>query len=221
MRSDFLVIGSGIAGLSFALKAARLGSVVLVTKKNKIDTATNLAQGGIAAVLDREDSSELHIEDTVVAGAGLCDEQIVRLVVDSGPERIEELIDIGVRFVQDNQSSSGLDLGKEGGHSRRRVAHAYDLTGREIERALLEKTKKSKNIQVFENHTAVDLLMMGNHSGDREVNGSRFCGGAYVLDDQGIVENWDEIGRAKAIVMKSLSPEHVEYLKNRKKTEEE
>ncbi len=188
MRSDFLVIGSGIAGLSFALKAARLGSVVLVTKKNKIDTATNLAQGGIAAVLDREDSSELHIEDTVVAGAGLCDEQIVRLVVDSGPERIEELIDIGVRFVQDNQSSSGLDLGKEGGHSRRRVAHAYDLTGREIERALLEKTKKSKNIQVFENHTAVDLLMMGNHSGDREVNGSRFCGGAYVLDDQGIVE---------------------------------
>lgn len=188
MRSDFLVIGSGIAGLSFALKAARLGTVILVTKKNKIDTATNLAQGGIAAVLDREDSAELHIKDTTTAGAGLCDERVVRLVVDAGPERIEELIDIGVRFVQDKQSSSGLDLGKEGGHSRRRVAHAYDLTGREIERALLEKTKKSKNIQVFENHTAVDLLMMDDRKNEAEGSSGKFCGGAYVLDDHGGVE---------------------------------
>ncbi len=188
MRSDFLVIGSGIAGLSFALKAAKLGSVVLVTKKSRIDTATNLAQGGIAAVLDKGDSAQLHIKDTAAAGAGLCDERVVKLVVDSGPERIEELIDIGVRFVQDTQSSSGLDLGKEGGHSRRRVAHAYDLTGKEIERALLEKTKVTENIRVFENHTAVDLLMLRDSSIDSKVSGGKFCGGAYVLDDQGVVE---------------------------------
>ncbi len=189
IQTDFLVIGSGIAGLSFALKASSLGKVVLVTKKNKVDSATNLAQGGIAAVLDQHDSSKLHVEDTVIAGAGLCDGKIVKHVVDGGPDRIRELIDFGVKFVKDGESSSGLDLGKEGGHSRRRVAHAYDLTGREIERALLEKTKSTVNIQVLENHTAVDLLMQQSKTGvlgEKEQN--KFCGGAYVLDESGRVE---------------------------------
>lgn len=187
MHSDFLVIGSGIAGLSFALKAARLGSVVLVTKKKQVDTATNLAQGGIAAVLDKEDSGEYHINDTVVAGAGLCDPDIVRLVVEDGPDRVRELIEFGVHFVKNSQSSSGLDLGKEGGHSQRRVAHAYDLTGREIERALLEKTKGQENITVYENWTAVDLLMLAEKEKNR-LEGERYCAGAYVLTESGVVE---------------------------------
>jgi len=188
MHSDFLVVGSGIAGLSFALKAARLGSVVLVTKKKQVDTATNLAQGGVAAVLNKEDSGEYHVNDTVVAGAGLCDRDIVELVVEDGPERVRELMEFGVRFVRDNVSSSGFDLGKEGGHSKRRVAHAYDLTGREIERALLEKIKAEKNITVFEDHTVIDLLLQGCDKDDRVGVEKKSCVGAYVLSEGGVVE---------------------------------
>ncbi|MBU0960796.1 MAG: FAD-dependent oxidoreductase, partial [Proteobacteria bacterium] len=129
MESDFLVIGSGIAGLSFALKCAELGSVVMVTKKRDVDTATNLAQGGIAAVLEQEDSVESHVEDTLVSGDGLCDEEVVRLVVENGAARVRELVDLGVYFVKDGATSSGFSLGREGGHSHRRVAHSYDLTG--------------------------------------------------------------------------------------------
>lgn len=182
MRSDFLVIGSGIAGLSFALKAARLGTVNVITKKEELDTATNLAQGGIAAVLNSDDSFESHVQDTLVAGDGLCDENIVRLVVEDGPERIHELIEIGVRFV--TEKTGDLSLGKEGGHSKRRVAHAYDLTGREIERALAEAAEKNRNIALFENHMCVDLLI-----DTRNENGSKTqitrCGGADVIDERG------------------------------------
>ncbi len=183
MESDFLVIGSGIAGLSFALKAAQLGSVVLVTKKRDIDTATNLAQGGIAAVLSKDDSYSLHEKDTLLSGAGLCDLDVVSMVVREGPERIRELVEIGVNFVRDEQNKDQLSLGREGGHSKRRVAHAYDLTGKEIERALLEKVKAIKNINFFENYTAIDLLIVEGE-GERA---RKECVGAYVLEEGGKV----------------------------------
>ncbi|MFT5699466.1 MAG: L-aspartate oxidase [Desulforhopalus sp.] len=175
MKTDFLVIGSGIAGLSFALKAATLGKVIVVTKKEKINTATNLAQGGIAAVLDSNDSFENHVRDTLEAGAGLCDEEIVRFVIGNGPERIAELIALGVDFVK--ESDGQLSLAKEGGHSNRRIAHAYDLTGKEIERALVAAVTANENITLLENHMAVDLITIGDDL-------SRRCVGAYILDEQ-------------------------------------
>jgi len=180
MDTDFLVIGSGIAGLSFALRVARLGSVVVVTKKDKVSSATNLAQGGIAAVLSPEDSREAHENDTLESGAGLCDREIVRMVVDHGPGRIQDLINIGVSFIE-NKETGGLDLGREGGHSQRRVAHSYDLTGREIERALLAAVKNNSNIQVYENFAAIDLLV------DEKEDGVKRCVGAYVLSENGVV----------------------------------
>ncbi len=181
MDSDFLVIGSGIAGLSFALRAAELGSVLLVTKKKEADTATNLAQGGIAAVLSGDDSEEMHERDTVLSGAGLCDPDVVKMVVKEGPERVGDLVDIGVDFIRD--SGGGLSLGREGGHSMRRVAHSYDLTGREIERALMEKVNVHPNVKVFEDHTVVDLLVGSSGLGEDE----EVCGGAYVLEEGGQV----------------------------------
>jgi L-aspartate oxidase len=194
MDSDFLVIGSGIAGLSFALKAARLGTVVLVTKKRDIDTATNLAQGGIAAVLSDDDSFDMHEKDTLLSGAGLCDVDIVRLVIQGGPKRIRDLIELGVQFVYDEKNKEKLSLGREGGHSKRRVAHAYDLTGKEIERALLEKVKSTKNIMFYENYTAVDLLVVNRGEKGRE---KRVCVGAYVLQDVGKVETF----KAKSTIL--------------------
>lgn len=185
MESDFLVIGSGIAGLSFALRCAELGTVVVVTKKKDIDTATNLAQGGIAAVLERDDSVESHLEDTVLAGAGLCDGDVVRMVVEDGPGRVADLIELGVRFVEDHNSFSGYSLGKEGGHTHRRVAHSYDLTGREIERALLEKVRGHRNIILLEEHIVVDLLMVAGALPGWVSNGDgRRCVGAYVMEGE-------------------------------------
>lgn len=180
LKTDFLVVGSGIAGLSFALRVAELGSVIVVTKKEEVDTATNLAQGGIAAVLDPGDSFEDHIDDTIISGAGLCDENVVDIVVKSGPGRIVDLVDQGVRFVRNKKNDNNYDLGREGGHSKRRVAHAYDLTGREIEGALVESVKKHSNIKVLENHTVVDLLIAGEE-------GTKKCVGAYVLEENGQV----------------------------------
>lgn len=180
MKSDYLVIGSGIAGLSFALRVSQWGDVVVVTKKRDIDTATNLAQGGIAAVIDEHDSVSEHIADTMASGAGLCDADIVRKVVSSGRERVEDLVNYGVPFVRDNDSGE-LSLGKEGGHSRRRVAHAYDLTGKEIERTLLLMVRKSPNIRLLEEHVAVDLLVKNS-------GGNQVCFGAYVMSgDRGVV----------------------------------
>jgi len=184
MNSDFLIIGSGIAGLSFALKAATLGKVVLVTKKRDIDTATNLAQGGIAAVLSDDDSFSMHEKDTLISGAGLCDLDIVKLVVSEGPKRIQDLVEVGVQFVRDENNEKKLSLGREGGHSKRRVAHAYDLTGKEIERALLERVKSTKNIQFYENYTAVDLLLAKRKRNGQE---RKACLGAYVLKEDGRV----------------------------------
>jgi L-aspartate oxidase len=191
--TDFLIIGSGIAGLSFALKAARLGKVAIITKKAKVDTATNLAQGGIAAVLSAEDSFELHIADTLRSGAGLCKEEIVRLVVTTGPERVRELLKLGVHFKVDANRPQQLDLGKEGGHSTRRIAHALDLTGREIENALLKNAAADPNITILENHLAVDLLI-ASKTGISVTSRAGFldrCLGAYVLNrSDNSVETW-------------------------------
>ena len=132
IKIDYLVIGTGIAGLSFALQAAKSGTVAIVTKKEKMEASTNYAQGGIASVFDLDDSFELHIKDTLQSGDGLCNESIVRMVVQDGPDRIQELISLGVNFSHQTDSSGNLDLGMEGGHSRRRIVHAADLTGREI-----------------------------------------------------------------------------------------
>jgi L-aspartate oxidase len=194
MESDFLVIGSGIAGLSFALKASRLGSVNVITKKKEVDTATNLAQGGIAAVLHGDDCFENHIQDTLKAGDGLCDEKVVRMVVENGPARIRELIDLGVRFVKEKDGR--LSLGREGGHSKRRVAHAYDLTGKEIERALVESVAQKKEISLYENHMCIDLLIEEKNDVHSTVNQKR-CVGCTVLDEKGSLQ----IFLAKVVVL--------------------
>ncbi|MFO7606096.1 MAG: L-aspartate oxidase [Desulfurivibrionaceae bacterium] len=190
--TDFLVIGSGIAGLSFALKAARLGQVTLITKKDKVNTATNLAQGGIAAVLSGEDSFELHIRDTLTSGAGLCHDDVVRMVVEKGPERIRELLELGVAFSRDEKEPDRLDLAREGGHSARRIAHSYDRSGQEIERALLQAVTDNPRITVLEDHLAVDLLLhskTGFPPENRQSEDDR-CLGAYVLGPDGVVATW-------------------------------
>src|SRR5437660_1751813 len=144
---DFVVVGSGIAGLTFALKAAKQGSVAVITKRKGADTNTAWAQGGIACVTSDEDSFELHVRDTLEAGAGLCDEKAVRAIVTEGPERIRELVDLGLHF--DEREISGhreLDLGKEGGHSKRRVLHVQDVTGKEIENTLLRQLNRQTHV---------------------------------------------------------------------------
>jgi L-aspartate oxidase len=194
MESDFLVIGSGIAGLSFALKASSLGTVNIITKKEEVDSATNLAQGGIAAVLNSEDSFDSHIHDTLKAGAGLCDEAVVKMVVENGPARISELIELGVNFVKGKDGS--LSLGREGGHSKRRVAHAFDLTGKEIERALIESAAKVNNIFLFENHMCVDLITEVQTDKDGATD-QKSCVGAYVIDEKGNIKTF----MAKVVVL--------------------
>lgn len=180
IKSDFLVIGSGIAGISFALKAAKFGTVSLVTKREKWESATFYAQGGIASVLSAEDSFEAHIKDTIEAGAGLCHQNIVEMVVKDGPSRILELMELGAHFTKRVVNNiEELDLGKEGGHSKRRIVHAKDMTGQEIEEALLKAAKAEKNITIYENHIAVDLI---THSKFVEKLNGDTCWGAYILN---------------------------------------
>ncbi|MBS1552209.1 MAG: L-aspartate oxidase [Bacteroidetes bacterium] len=177
MKTDFLIIGSGIAGLSLAIKLSSLGKVTIITKKQKAESNTNYAQGGIAAVMDVNDNFELHVADTLECGAGLCNEKAVRKIVSEGPERINELIEIGTRFSKNNGE---LLLGKEGGHSRNRIIHAKDLTGKEVERALLSKISKNKKIKIFEYYFAIDLLTYKNL---KKKNGNRNkCYGIYALN---------------------------------------
>ncbi len=177
--SDFLVIGSGIAGLSFALRAAEVGDVAIVTKKASAESATNYAQGGIAAVMGPEDSFESHVQDTLRAGAGLCNEGVVRFVVEQGPDAIQSLIDLGVQF-DPNERESGSDLGREGGHSERRILHAADFTGQEIERVLIERCEEHPRIEMLSHVMAVDLVTTEKlgRSGPPSVVG------AYVLDEE-------------------------------------
>src|SRR5947209_566177 len=159
---DFLVLGSGIAGLTFALKVPAQGRVAIITKKHRAESNTNYAQGGIAAVTSKEDSFELHVRDTLQAGAGLCKEDVVRTIVQEGPERIAELIELGMKFsereIPGPNGARELDLGREGGHSKRRILHAKDVTGREIERALLSAIAQRPSIEIFEDHIAIDLI---------------------------------------------------------------
>ena len=178
---DFLVIGSGIAGLSFAIRAAQYGSVVMITKKCESESNTNYAQGGIACVLDNLDSFESHISDTLIAGAGLCNRSAVETLVTEGPERIRELLEWGVKFSRTScsRNSYQLDLGKEGGHSAHRIVHAHDLTGREVERVLLNIAQAEKRITMFEDHCAVELIT--NHHLVKQERNNRCCG-AYVLN---------------------------------------
>lgn len=178
-KFDFLVIGSGIAGLSYALKVAKIGTVAVVTKKRSTDSNTNYAQGGIAAVISPTDSFEAHLADTIAAGCGLSRPAVVEHIVKAGPRCIQELIDIGVKFSQSDATADDtrLHLSREGGHSARRVVHAADATGREIEKALLHALHADKNIQLFENHIAVDLITAGNGP-------EKKCFGAICLDSQ-------------------------------------
>jgi L-aspartate oxidase len=173
---DFLVLGSGIAGLTFALEAAERGSVLVLTKRQRSEGSTNYAQGGIAGVLGPDDQPELHIQDTLVAGAGLCKREAVEVTVGEGPDRIRWLRQLGVEFdVQDDR----LHLTREGGHSRRRVAHVKDTTGREIERALLAACD-ARGVELREDQVAVDLVT----SGKLGLGGPNRVLGAYVLDRQ-------------------------------------
>jgi L-aspartate oxidase len=178
-KTDFLILGSGIAGLSLAIKASTLGSVAIVTKKEKSESNTNYAQGGIAAVTDKTDSFEEHISDTLICGAGLCNKEVVDFVVREAPPRIQELIEWGVNFTKSEEPPHLYDLGQEGGHHRRRVLHAKDLTGQEIERALHEKVDDLKNVRIYENHIGIDLILQKDDKGQ-----TIKCVGAYVLDIQ-------------------------------------
>jgi L-aspartate oxidase len=183
IESDFLIIGSGIAGLSYALEAAKHGSVNIITKKEDTEASTNYAQGGIAAVSSKEDSFEAHIEDTLKAGAGLCNPQVVKKVVEAGPRSIRRLKEIGVQFsTRRSGLKSRFDLGLEGGHSHKRVVHAADFTGREIEKGLLAAIAARPNIRIYENHFAIDLLTQHQLGGKQKTGEKTRCWGAYVLD---------------------------------------
>ena len=180
-RTDFLVIGSGIAGLTFALKAAKFGKVTIVTKAKLEDTNTKYAQGGIAAVFSEPDNFEKHIRDTIIAGDGFCNEKVVRMVVQEAPERIKDLIDLGVSF--DKKQDGTYDLAKEGGHSEYRILHSKDKTGEIIQNALMEKVRNDPGIEIFEKHFAIEILTQ-HHLGDvvkKNYSGIN-CYGAYVAD---------------------------------------
>jgi L-aspartate oxidase len=172
--SDFLVIGSGIAGLTFALDAAQHGTVTIITKRSRDEANTRYAQGGVAAVFSEDDSWQAHVKDTLVAGAGLCHEVVAEICAREGPDRVRDLIERGAHF---DEEAGHLHLTREGGHSARRVVHNADATGAEIERALVERAAAHPNVRIVEHQTAIDLIMLSRFGGpDR-------CAGAYVLDE--------------------------------------
>jgi L-aspartate oxidase len=177
-HTDVLILGTGLAGLWAALTASRLGSVTLVTKKARPESNTNYAQGGIAAVLDPHDHADLHVRDTLDAGAGLCHPEVVRLVVEEGPALVRELQGLGVDFTQ--KSDGELALGREGGHSVRRIVHAADRTGSEVEKALLAAVAARPNITVLEHHFAIDFILASRMSRGATDDGEA-CWGAYIL----------------------------------------
>ncbi len=180
-RTDFLVIGSGIAGLTFALKASKFGKVTVVTKAGLEDSNTRYAQGGIAAVFSEPDNFEKHVKDTIIAGGGLCDEEVVRGVVEEAPKRIRDLIDLGVPF--DRKEDGTYDLGREGGHTEHRILHHKDITGEAIEKTLIEKVRQEPSIEILEHHFAIDILTQ-HHLGEilRKNYPGIKCYGAYVAN---------------------------------------
>lgn len=175
IQTNYLIIGSGVAGLTFAVKIAERfpdKKITIVTKANENESNTRYAQGGIAIVTDKiDDSYEKHIQDTLICGDGLCDESVVKMVITEGPKRLKELIEWGAKFDKNNQGT--LDLGKEGGHSENRVVHHKDQTGQEIQRAILSQVHQKENITVLDYHLAIDLITENNN-----------CLGAYVLDQK-------------------------------------
>lgn len=177
-KSDYLVIGTGLAGLSFALKMAEHSKVIILSKTQSTFSNTRWAQGGIAAVWDETDSFENHIQDTLKAGAGLCRENIVRMVVEQAPDRIDDLIQWGVQFDLSGDHKS-IHLTKEGGHSQRRILHVKDYTGLAIHETLLKAVKKHHNIELLENHFAIDLIL--SRKVDPYITSENRCLGAYVL----------------------------------------
>ena len=189
IKTDFLVIGSGVAGLTFAIKVAEFGSVALVTKQSVMDSNTSFAQGGIASVFSKVDSFDLHIQDTLASGDGLCNEDVVDMVVKNGPDRIRELIDFGVHFnIKEKEQNKDieLDLGREGGHSRKRIVHAQDMTGLEIATVLVKHVKNHDRITLYENHIAIDLITRSTRvkRGLVTTTHEDRCLGAYILDTQ-------------------------------------
>lgn len=182
IKTDIVVIGSGIAGLSFALKASNYARVVIITKKEKAESNTNYAQGGIASVMSENDDYGLHINDTLECGAGLCHLDAVQLIVFEGPHLVKELMQLGVDFSKNNGK---LDLGREGGHSRNRIVHAKDLTGKVIEKALLHQVSINKNIELFEHHTAIDLITEHHFQKIRPGESNNInCYGCYAFDEK-------------------------------------
>jgi len=177
IKTDFLVIGSGAAGLSFALKVAPYGSVAVVTKRDIAESSTFYAQGGIAVVMDRGDSFADHIRDTLKAGDGLCHPEVVELVIQNARRRVEELMELGAEFTRRGRGRKKFDLGREGGHSRRRILHATDQTGLEIENCLVKAVRRNPGIKIYENFIAVNLLVAPSPG-----KKARRCWGAYVLD---------------------------------------
>lgn len=178
---DVLVIGSGIAGLFYALSVADDARVGIITKRSAAESATSRAQGGIAAVLDKEDSFEEHVQDTLTAGAGLCNEKVVRHVVERGPKMIEALVALGVNFDSqepEKNARKGLELGREGGHGRRRIVHHQDATGQELERVLLARAAAHPNVRLFENHCAIDVITTEKAG----IAGENRAIGAYALN---------------------------------------
>ncbi len=190
IEADYLVIGSGIAGLMSAIHLSAHGRVCVLTKKDSAESNTNYAQGGIACVVASDDSFEAHVKDTLVAGAGLCDEAVVRSVIGSGPARIAELEQLGLKFTElEDPRGSGYDLGREGGHSQRRVLHCGDITGREVERILLNRARACPGLSIREHCMVIDLVTTG-WLGLDEPNR---CVGCYFLD-----QNTGEIGAVRA-----------------------
>ncbi len=190
MKYDVVIVGSGLAGLSVALHLAQARKVAIISKRELLDGASNWAQGGIAAVLDSGDSHDQHIADTLVAGAGLCDEAATRFIVEHGREAIEWLIEQGVPFTRDDSAELGFHLTREGGHSQRRIIHAADATGHAVQVTLEQKVRAHPNISLFEHHCAIDVITSdkltptGVHSGAPSLVGQPRCYGLYVQDEQ-------------------------------------
>ncbi len=173
---DILVIGTGVAGLSFARHAAGAGKIILLTKKGLEDSATSQAQGGVATVIDPGDTFESHIADTLTVGRGICDPEAVELCVRGGPDRIRELVGLGAHFTTRKDHPEALHLTREGGHSTRRIVHAADATGRELVRSLAAVVRELDGVEIRENHMAVNLIVPNRKSA------GRICKGVHALD---------------------------------------